>query len=356
MTHLVDYSFDSREWDAYLEASRSATVYHTLEWRSILEDVFGYETRYAICRNGVGDVAALLPIALVRSWITGNRVVSLPFSQYGGLLISDPEALECIVEHLRIYLRHGFQYVQLRAREPLEQNSVMRSSLRLSEYYSRCVIPLENRNEDDVWNSMHKNSVRRAINRSSRAGVRVEFGLRLNGINQVRDLMLQTCKKHGVPPYSPRLLKAIGDVLVPKNLAKILLAKLDNKIIATLILFTMNREAIYAYNFSDPNYLKSDPNNALIWAAIKWSLKSGLREFDMGISSPQDNKLLSFKMRWGAIEDKLPEYFLATGNQKDIVSDRRASLKYRLASFAWRFLLPDFLTATIGPRLISHFG
>jgi len=356
MTYVIDYSFCPKEWDAYLEASRRATVYHTLEWRSILKDIFRYETRYAVCRNGAGDIAALLPIAMVRSWITGNRVDSLPFSQYGGPLVSDTGALECIVEHLKEYLRYGFQYVRLRARDPLEQNSVMRSSLKLSEYHSRCAIPLQSRIEDDVWKSMNKSSVRWAIGRSARAGVVVEFGLHLNGINRVKDLMFQTCRKHGVPSYSPRLLKAIGDVLVPKNLARIFLARLDKKIIATLILFTMNKEAIYAYSFSDPNYLKFYPNNALIWAAIKWSLNNGLREFDMGVSSPQDNRLLSFKMRWGAIEDKLHDYYISKDKQADIVLDRRASRKYRLATLAWRFLLPNFLTETIGPKLVSHFG
>jgi len=176
----------------------------------------------------------------------------------------------------------------------------------------------------------------------------------MSDIERLRDLMLQTCKKHGTPPYSAWLLKEISNILMPKKLARTFVARLGEKIVATLILFTMNKEGIYAYNFSDAKYLRFEPNNALIWRAIKWSLDNGFRSFDLGISSPQDNQLLSFKMRWGAIVTKLPEYFIAPSD-KVILPDRRASQKYRPATLAWKFLLPSFIASAIGPRILSHF-
>lgn len=299
-------------------------------------------------------MSGVLPLALVRSWITGNRAVSLPFSQYGGPLTNDMEALECVLRHLREYLYHGYQYVRLRTRDPFDPKFAVPNWLRASEYYSRCVIPLENRSERDVWSRLHANSVRWAVRRSLRSGVVVNICEQNNDVRRFRELMLQTCKKHGVPPYSIRLLEGIDEVLAPKKLARIFVAKLNEKIIAILILFTINEEATFAYNFSDVNYLRLYPNNALIWSAIKWSLDNGFRNFDMGISSPQDNQLLSFKMRWGPIVSKLREYFIAS-NENAISPDRRACKKYKSATLVWRFLLPSFVASVIGPRILPHF-
>lgn len=345
--------FEPKEWNSYLDADERATVYHTLEWRSVLEDAFHFETAYTICLNSRGEAVAILPIAFVKSWITGKRVISLPFSQYGGLLLRDAEALPCIVSHLRTYLDRGFEYVRLRTRERFDLLASL--GLKSSDYYSRCVIPLTGRSVEDIWRGMDRKSVRWAIEASSRQGILTYPCEGGSDVNRLNELMLQTCKKHGIPPYSPRLFIAICNLLLPKKLAKIFVARLAEKIVAVLVLFTMNKESIYAYNFSDMKYLKLRSNNALIWAAIKWSVDNDMRRFDMGISSPEDGQLLGFKMRWGATHDKVHEYLLARGD-KVISPDRRGSLKYKSATFAWRFLMPSIIASKIGPPLLSHFG
>jgi len=351
----IDFDFRPEEWKDYLSTSRRGTVYHTLEWRKVLESVFGYETRYSVCRNGRGDCVGVLPLAFVKSWITGNRVVSLPFSQYGGPLVTDRGALECIVEHLRGYLSHGFEYVRLGCRDTLGQSLVGESDLKSSDYYSRCFVPLGGRTVNDVWKSI-KSSTRREVKQSARNGVVVEIGgSRTADLDCFRSLILRTCRRHGIPTYPPELPDAIINVLVPKGLARIFVARLRDETIATLVLLTMNREAVYAYNFSDERFFRFRPNNALLWEAIKWSLDMNLSSLDLGTSSPEDNELLSFKLSWGAFKDKLHEYYI--GGSDKILSgpDRRSSRRYRLASFVWK-RLPTFLASAIGPKLLSHFG
>jgi CelD/BcsL family acetyltransferase involved in cellulose biosynthesis len=285
-TITIDAHFNSKEWNDYLAADRRATVYHTLEWRSVLEDVFRYETAYVVSRGNEGDISGILPLALVRSRITGNRVVSLPFSQYGGPLCTNALALESMLNYLKELVTHGFEYIRLRGRDLYDELEGF--GLRTSDDYSRCTIPIANRSDEDVWKALDKGSVRWAIKRSFSEGVVVEVSDSLYEEDRVTELMHQTTKKHGVPPYPPLLLKSISD-LSTKGLAKIFLAKMKGKVIACLVLFTMNKEAIYAYNFSDVEYLRFYPNNALIWTAIKWSMKNGFSVFDMGTSSRQDN-------------------------------------------------------------------
>jgi lipid II:glycine glycyltransferase (peptidoglycan interpeptide bridge formation enzyme) len=175
----------------------------------------------------------------------------------------------------------------------------------------------------------------------------------MNDVNRIRDLMYQTCKRHGTPAYPAQLLNAIMNRLAANNFAKVFVARLQEKIVAALVLFTMSKEGIYAYNFSDEKYLDSYPNNALLWAAIKWSMDNELRLFDMGISSPHDKELFAFKMRWGATAAKLHDYFIGANEQLVSAPDRRSSRKYASATTIWK-LIPGLLANRLGPRLIRH--
>lgn len=349
--YILDSDFSSREWDTYLEIAPRATVYHTLEWRAMLEDIFHYKTLYAVCRNSRGGILGVLPLALVRSYITGNRVVSLPFSQYAGPLVSDSDALETVLRYVARYLKHGFEYVRLRGRAPLDSRVAASSGLKLSTYCSRFFIPLANRSTPDIWKSFHR-MVRRAI-RKSQDSLTVDTCVTGADIESIRALMSGTCKNHGIPPYPAHLPTAIAHLLLPKNLAKIFVARFENKVVAALVLFTLNKEAVCAYNWSNKKYLGLRPNNALFWAAIKWSLENGLDVFDMGVGSPQDDQLLSFKRRWGTIEGPLYDYFAVVEGER-FSPDRRASAKYEFAMLAWRFLVPKFVASAVGPRLLSH--
>jgi len=352
--YSIDFDFRQEEWSDYLGASGAGTVYHTLEWRAVLEGVFHYETHYSVCRNERGACVGILPLAFVKSWITGNRVVSLPFSQYGGPLVSDAQALECIVRHLREYLNHGFEYVRFRPRDQLDEHNSADSGLKSLDYYTRCVIPLADRSEQDVRKSILKSrDIRRRINASSKEGIVVEIWKNSGEMDRMRDLMFQTCKKHGVPPYPPGLIKSISELFAAKRKAVIFVARLSGRIIATLVLFTVNKEGTYGYNFSDTKYLGFHPNHALLWAAIEWSIRNGLSAFDLGISSPQDNQLLLFKRRWGGSEFKVRDYFIAS-KDKSILPDRRASMKYKSATIAWRFLVPSYFASRLGPAILSH--
>ena len=139
---------------------------------------------------------------------------------------------------------------------------------------------LKSRTEDEVWSSIKK-KVRHDVRAAFDSGVTVEPADSAQENDRLVEMMFQTCKKHGVPPYPPKLFNVINQTLVPK-LARIFVARHDSEIIGAVIIFMMNNEATFAYSFSDNENLQYHPNHALIWTAIKWSLQSGFSMFDLG--------------------------------------------------------------------------
>jgi lipid II:glycine glycyltransferase (peptidoglycan interpeptide bridge formation enzyme) len=95
-------------------------------------------------------------------------------------------------------------------------------------------------------------------------------------------------------PYS--LLK----YLQTSSIARMVVAKLDDRIIGGLLFLYFNSCVRLWCETSDPNFLGYRTNNAIINYIVKWSCDNGYRFVDFG-SSPSNNEgLVAFKEEWGA--------------------------------------------------------
>jgi hypothetical protein len=65
-------------------------VYHTAVWGRLVRDAGNYESCFLTAREG-DQIRGLLPLLFVKSWLTGNRLVSLPFSDVCYPLADSPE-------------------------------------------------------------------------------------------------------------------------------------------------------------------------------------------------------------------------------------------------------------------------
>ena len=82
---------DRAGWASFVQACADATFFHRIEWRDIIENVFGHRTHYLLAERG-GEIAGVLPLAQVKSLLFGHSLVSLPFAVYGGAAVTDENA------------------------------------------------------------------------------------------------------------------------------------------------------------------------------------------------------------------------------------------------------------------------
>jgi len=69
-------------WDAFVLAHPKGTFFHRLGWKRVMQKTYGYEPRYFCAWRGK-ELVGIAPSFLVSSWITGHRLLSLPFAVYG---------------------------------------------------------------------------------------------------------------------------------------------------------------------------------------------------------------------------------------------------------------------------------
>ena len=79
---------DLARWNAYVDAHEHGSPYHRSTWGDSLQHSFGHEfVRIAALRQD--RVVGVLPLTIIRSLITGTRIISTPFAGYGGPLADD---------------------------------------------------------------------------------------------------------------------------------------------------------------------------------------------------------------------------------------------------------------------------
>src|SRR5262245_16729458 len=89
-------------WQALIEKHPCASVFHSLGWLEALRRTYGYDpVVFSTCPPEATELTNGLVFCRVKSWLTGWRLVSLPFSDHCEPLVSSPDELTCLVAHVQ---------------------------------------------------------------------------------------------------------------------------------------------------------------------------------------------------------------------------------------------------------------
>ena len=75
-------------WDDLLLTNDQSTFFHTSAWARVLHESYNYKPLYFTSIDD-GKISVLIPIMEIRSFITGRRGVSLPFTDYCKPIVPD---------------------------------------------------------------------------------------------------------------------------------------------------------------------------------------------------------------------------------------------------------------------------
>ena len=145
------------EWKHFVNDCPSATFYHLPEWGKIIEESFGYKSFNIFAKNEHGNICGMLPLSHVKSPLTGNRLVSLPFSYLCGP-ISTPNCsiMPLLDEAKKLSKMLKCDYLEIRTKDDDNTHSNWsQSGFERAEQYSTFildVLPL-----DITWKKLNFN-------------------------------------------------------------------------------------------------------------------------------------------------------------------------------------------------------
>ena len=349
---LLKYNLGNKtemdRWDAFVATHPDATPFHRSCWLRTLQETYSFDPLLYVCTNDRTEgLTGVFPLFLVRSLLTGTRVVSLPFSDYSGPLCNESFLKDEMVSQLLEKFNRRVKYIEIRG------DISGSAGFSCHNHYKRHVLKLSS-DVSEVLNKIDKRTIQYSIRRARKSGVEIVDESNRHGMEEFYRLNRLTRKKHGVPVQSKKFFEKIHEHIISTGNGYLLLAKWEGRVIAAGLFLTCRDTVYYKYSVSDPAYLTGKcPNHLMTMHAIERGCLAGFRFFDFGRTSPDNEGLIRYKEMWGAQSQDLPYYYYP--HVKGATATEGGGESYRLVTRIWR-LLPDSITDILGPMLIKHVG
>lgn len=342
--YTVDPLSDPR-WPELVSAHPDASVFHTRGWLDALRQTYGYSPVVFTTCAPTAQLTNGIPCCRVSTWLTGHRLVSLPFSDHCTPLVNSPEDSLTILAFLQKEVTSGkWRYVELRPRHPV----VMPTEF--CEYEAFCFhsVDLHSRTED-LFRSFHKTSIQQRIRRAKREELTYEVGRSEALLRSFYTLLIATRRRQGLPPQPERwfrnLIACLGDRL------DIHVASQGDRPVASIVTLCHNRVLIYKYGCSDPYANKSGGTPLLLWEAIKKAKETEISELDLGRSDYNNTSLIAFKDRWGSTKGNLTYLRYPPQPCHSRATDWKLNMTKSIVAH-----LPSRILKAAGTRMYRHIG
>jgi len=135
---------NSDSWDHFVHNHPFGWISHLTGWKQVLEKSFDHvKGEILALDNGTPDsIVAGIPIYRVKSWLTGKRLVSIPFATLCDPLISSQEQmLELLEKIMDCKKRYKAAYVEIRAL--LSSDFMKNMGFGVSHFYKQHYIDLK---------------------------------------------------------------------------------------------------------------------------------------------------------------------------------------------------------------------
>ncbi len=343
--HQIDPLKDPR-WGEFVERHPRASVFHSVGWLEALHRTYGYVPVGFTTSAPGGNLQNGLVFCEVESWLTGRRLVSLPFSDHCEPLVETAEDFQVLLAGLQERLRNdGWRYIEIR---PLGAIQADLGNFRESKTYFFHQVDL-NRDLETLFRNFQKDSTQRKIRRAEREGLQIEEGRSDSLLDAFYQLQLLTRRRHGLPPQPRSWYRNLVDCL--GSALTIRVALKDKQPIAAIITLCFNDSLVYKYGCSDTQFNNLGGTQLLFWRAIQQAKESNLRWFDLGRSDEDNQGLVTFKDRWGAQRSTLT--YLR--NPASLTLHRDEGWKMHVAKGVFAHTPNAFLSA-VGGLLYKHMG
>lgn len=294
-------------WPEFLARDHRASVFHAPGWLQALSHSYGYEPIVLTTTPPGQELANGAVFCRVDSWLTGRRLVSLPFSDHCEPLLQNTEELAEIGSFLQDELgQKSLRYVEIR---PLDSGSGMGGMFFPLKTF--CFHTLDLRpGIEQLFENLHKDCIRRKIRRARREGLSYERGTSPTLLHQFYELFVMTRQRHGLPPspyqWFHNLRLSLGDTFQVHIAAK------DGQPVAGILTLTYKDCIYYKYGASDVRHNRYGGMPFLLWMAILEAKAAGLQQLDLGRCESDNAGLIAFKDRWGSERSTLTYWSLPT--------------------------------------------
>ncbi|MCD4779800.1 MAG: GNAT family N-acetyltransferase [Candidatus Omnitrophica bacterium] len=307
-------------------------------WLDVYANVFCYRPKYYHIMND-RSVIGVFSFVCIKSMLFGNRIVSMPLSDEGGVVLFDPSSISLefkqeIVGQVSRLLKQearlqNVAIIEIRGYNPLVHEYDADKLFLKKKVYVRFVLDTGrdyNSLQANYQTNIHKNL------KKAQQHIAVDECVSVAAIPEIYNIYLLQMRQFGSPPLSIDYFSCLLESLV----AKIFLAKKTGSgIVGFLLVFIYNNRMYADINASLLSYNSCFPKVFLFDESIKWACMNGIRTYDF-MRTRTGSGVYEHKKKWGGTEKPIYYYYLTTKQQRELLLDPEQS----------RFVLPK--------RILQH--
>jgi len=210
---VIDPKEDSR-WDEFVLNHKFGSIYHLSDWSEILKQSFGYKPNYVISEESE-EIKAAIPLMVVKSRLTGKRLVSLPRIPYCDPLINSEDELKVLLDYIyQIVYECQFDYVEIKTQ--FNDQFFKDDQIRSYKHFKNHILCLEI-DRDELWKSFDRTCVRQRIIRAQKDNVKFRLGETDEDLKIFYSLHKMTAEKQKIPIRPFNYFYNIWQTLRKKN-------------------------------------------------------------------------------------------------------------------------------------------
>jgi serine/alanine adding enzyme len=410
---------DGAAWDEYVHNHPDGTLYHLSGWKNIVEKTYGHKTYFLLATDTHGHtqtetqadkilsqasdfrpltsdtlsstysppcpisgVTGILPLVHMKHFLFGNRLISMPFMDMGGILADNEKTEQALLTQAfdlakslkadEIELRHNEPLTWLSngsrltahskdtGEDPSTQSSALSPqhsifyspiSCCTKSHKSRMLLDLPESSKI-LWNSF-RSKFRNKIKKPMKEGLTVQIGGE-ELIDDFYQVFLVNMRDLGSPVHSKNLIENV--ILEFKQTAKIFIAYKNSQPMACSMAIGFKDILMNPWASSLKQYSTFRPNTLLYWSMLEYASDNGYRHFDFGRSTVGEGTF-NFKAEWGATPRTLHWQYISSNGSPPahLASDSQETHKFSKAVQYWQ-KLPVPMTRILGPMIRKHIS
>lgn len=287
--HIVQ-NLDETSWKNFVVNHPQGNVFHTPEMFQLFSHAESHQPElWAVTHNG--EVLALwLPVQ-----ITLKDGLFRPFTTravvYGSVLCAPgPAGQEALARMLHAYkseVKGSPLFTELRNLSDLSAvQPILQDNGFVHEDHLNYLVDLQ-RPAEEIWSSLDSD-VRTNVRKARRMGVVVEEVTSSDEVPVAYAVLAKVYEHLHVPLASPSLFEAAFEILHPRDMIKVFMARVEDTYIGVGFRL-LYKDTIYAwYAGADRDFASYKANDLLNWHILEWGAQNGFGCFDFGGAGKPD--------------------------------------------------------------------
>jgi serine/alanine adding enzyme len=362
---------DASLWDQYVTTHPDAGPYHLFGWQEVVKQTYGFSTYYLFVtedacspshdledpdRPRENRIFGVLPLVHMKHPLFGNKLVSMPFVDTGGILADGSDAGEhLLAEALDLARMLKAERLELRHTRAFsfgsgDFSSVLHLEDSAEGYGQKARMLLELPNSSTALLKSFKSKLRNQIKKPLREGLQADVG-GLDYLENFYQVHSVNMRDLGSPVHSKKIVCHLLKVF-PKK-AQIIAVLKGKQCLAAGVVMGFRDTLVNPWSSALREFSRLSPNMLLYWTMLEYASDHGYKYFDFGRATVHEGTY-KFKEQWGAKPVPLHWHCIAT-NGKPIKSEWDVKTRFAGAVRFWK-KLPIPVANLLGPRIRKHIS